>query len=148
MPSAQASTHIYRERPGQVTYRSQQSLRDRTDRAWQAIVFKRVQPQQPVQLSLRLVGFPGAVSVLPEQPLQITTNLSQVWRAPYQHELDFPDNVGQYDISVFAEQLAHNSPLELSVPLADRTTAEIVVPPFVIQEWREIASSDALPSGG
>jgi hypothetical protein len=59
MPPAQASLHTYRERPGQVTVRSQQSLRDDSDRAWQAVAFKRWQQGQYQGTYLRLVGFPG-----------------------------------------------------------------------------------------
>jgi hypothetical protein len=59
MPPAQASLHTYRERPGQVTVRSQQSLRDARDRAWQAVAFKRWQQGQYQGTYLRLVGFPG-----------------------------------------------------------------------------------------
>ncbi|HEY9886857.1 MAG TPA: DUF3122 domain-containing protein, partial [Candidatus Obscuribacterales bacterium] len=60
---AQASLHTYRERPGQVTVRSRQSLRDDRDRAWQAIAFKRTQGTTPPSFYLRLVGFPEAVAV-------------------------------------------------------------------------------------
>lgn len=136
-----ASTHTYQEQPGQVTYRSQQSLRDRQDRAWQAVFFKRLRAAQASGLYLRLVGFPGAVEVLTDQPLQITTSLDQIWLAPSALEgLDLPKNVGQYDLRVLMAQLQADLPLRLMVPLTSTDPAEIVVPPFVVQEWRAIAN--------
>ncbi|MGB5916042.1 MAG: DUF3122 domain-containing protein, partial [Phormidesmis sp.] len=58
-----ASLHTYQERPGQTTFRSKQSLRDRADRSWQVIVFKRYQADMLQGLYLRLVGFPGLVTL-------------------------------------------------------------------------------------
>jgi hypothetical protein len=140
---ALASVHRYQERPGQVTYRSQQSLRDRDDRAWQAVLFKRQQDGQWQGTYLRLVGFPGAVDVVPDQPLQVTTSTDQIWTAPSARNTPLPSNVGQYDIRFLMAQLQSNAPLELAVPLTTGETANVVVPPFVLQEWRDVANRAA-----
>ena len=49
------------EYPGQMLYQSRQNLRDQTGKAWQAIVFKRVHPEGTDTVSLRLIGFLGAM---------------------------------------------------------------------------------------
>lgn len=134
-----ASVHTYQERPEQVTFRAQQSLRDRRDRAWQAVLFKRYQGHKSEGIFLRLVGFPGAVVVARDQPLLITTHGHEVWTAPrVKATVDLPTNVGQYDLTLPLATLQTNTPLTLAVPLQTNETAEIVVPPFVMEEWRTI----------
>lgn len=57
--SAHASIHKYPESSTKVMYRSQQSLRDNLDGAWQAVLFKRLNSGHLESVHLRLVGFPG-----------------------------------------------------------------------------------------
>ena len=76
-----ASLHTYQELPGQTTFRSKQSLRDRTDRSWQVIVFKRYQADTLQGLYLRLVGFPGFVALDELKPMIISTGSSIEWQA-------------------------------------------------------------------
>ena len=49
------------EYPGKMLYQSRQNLQDQTGKAWQAIVFKRVHPEGTDTVSLRLIGFLGAM---------------------------------------------------------------------------------------
>lgn len=49
------------EYPGQMLYQSRQTLQDQTGKSWQAIVFKRVHPEGTDTVSLRLIGFLGAM---------------------------------------------------------------------------------------
>ncbi|MBD0333939.1 MAG: DUF3122 domain-containing protein [Cyanobacteria bacterium Co-bin13] len=135
-----AATHTYHERPGQTTYRSQQSLRDRTDRAWQATLFKRYVGGNLQGIYLRLVGFPGVIQVAAQQSLQINTGTGLVWQA--EPSLDpqtqnLPDNVGQYDLQSVLADLKGAIPLELVVPLR-RGEAHLTVAPFVVEEWRSL----------
>ncbi len=51
-----ASIYTYPESSTQIMYRSQQSLRDLSDRAWPAILFKRIKSGKLERLHLRLVG--------------------------------------------------------------------------------------------
>ncbi|MGP1375214.1 MAG: DUF3122 domain-containing protein [Almyronema sp.] len=141
---ALASTHVYQERPGQVTYRSQQSLRDRQDRSWQAVLFKRYQTETLEGIYLRLVGFPGLVAVEQSQPLTIATGTALTWQAPAARDRtlqQLPTNAGQYDVQTAIAQLAGNIPLQLEVPLQGGGVAEIVAAPFVVREWRSLAAT-------
>ncbi len=142
-PPALASVHVYHERPGQTTVRSQQSLRDRNDRSWQAILFKRYRPDGLEGMYLRLVGFPGVVDVDPQKPLTIDTGTSLQWQA--NPKLDpptpaLPSNTNQYDVSDVMADLQKAIPLTLAVPLHGRVTSEIIVPPYAVKEWRELAA--------
>ncbi|MEA5465454.1 DUF3122 domain-containing protein [Leptothoe sp. PORK10 BA2] len=144
---ALASVHVYHERPGQTTLRSQQSFRDRNDHSWQAILFKRYRPDGLDGLYLRLVGFPGVVTVDPQQPLTITTGTALRWQA--KPKLDpptpaLPSNTNQYDMTDVMADLEKAIPLTLQVPLQGtgprQKASEIVVPPYAVQEWRELAT--------
>ncbi|MEL6554599.1 MAG: DUF3122 domain-containing protein [Cyanobacteria bacterium J06621_11] len=141
-----ASLHTYQEKPGQTTFRSKQSLRDRSDRSWQVIVFKRYQGDALQGLYLRLVGFPGLVAVDDEKPLAIATGSSLQWQAP--PELDpqtpeLPENAAQYNIAETLNALEGDIPLQVDIPLSGDSIAKLVVPPFAVKEWRELAASQA-----
>ena len=138
-----ASIHTYNERPGQTTFRSKQSLRDRSDRSWQVILFKRYQGDSLQGLYLRLIGFPGIVSLNAQKPLVISTGSSLQWQAP--PELDpqtqaLPDNVAQYSVQKAIDALKGDIPLQAEIPLANGSVAQLVVPPFAVHEWRELNS--------
>lgn len=141
--SAIASIHTYREIPGQVTYRSQQSLRARkSNQAWQAVLFKRLQANALEGIYLRLVGFPGMVEVDPSSPLRIETGTELQWQAQPavdQATLALPANVGQYDAQSLISGLTGDIPLQLTIPLKAGRTADLLVPPFVVKEWRSLA---------
>lgn len=145
-----ASLHTYQERPGQLTFRSKQSLRDRADRSWQVIAFKRYQADTLQGLYLRLVGFPGLVAVDAVSPLTIATGASLQWQAA--PTLDpqtpaLPDYAAQYDVADVLSALQSDIPLQIDISLADGGTAELVVPPFAVHEWRELfAKSPAASS--
>ena len=77
--TAIASVHTYPEASGQVMYRSQQSLRDASGKAWQAVLFERLKLGQVECVHLRLVGFPGITELAHPKQLQITTGTGEVW---------------------------------------------------------------------
>ncbi|WP_228024961.1 DUF3122 domain-containing protein [cf. Phormidesmis sp. LEGE 11477] len=138
-----ASLHTYSEKPGQTTFRSKQSLRDRTDRSWQIILFKRYRSDSLQGLYLRLVGFPGLVTVDSQKPLTIATGSSLQWQVAT--ELDpqtaaLPDYVGQYNVMSVLSELSGDIPLQIEIALGDGSTAELVVPPFAVHEWRELTA--------
>lgn len=138
-----ASIHTYQERPGQTTFRSKQSLRDRTDRSWQVILFKRYQGNDLQGLYLRLVGFPGLVTLNASAPLDIATGSSLQWQASPALDPQTPalsDNAGQYDVSRVLEALDGDIPLQVNISLAGGSVAQLVVPPFAVSEWRELAA--------
>ncbi|PZO20702.1 MAG: hypothetical protein DCF25_06285 [Leptolyngbya foveolarum] len=141
IPLPLASIHTYQEQPGQTTFRSKQSLRDRSDRSWQVILFKRYQAQDIQGLYLRLIGFPGMVSVNQKQPITIATGASTQWQA--NAELDpqtpeLPEYAAQYDVAQAISEIKGDIPLQVSIPLGDGSTAQLVVPPFAVHEWRDL----------
>ena len=142
-PPALASVHVYHERPGQTTLRSQQSLRDRNDRSWQTILFKRYRPDGFDGIYLRLVGFPGVVDIDPQKPLIINTGTALQWQV--NPKLDpptpaLPNNTNQYDFTPVMENLQKAIPLTLAVSLQGQAPSEIIVPPYAVKEWRELAA--------
>ncbi|NJL86934.1 MAG: DUF3122 domain-containing protein [Leptolyngbyaceae cyanobacterium SM1_1_3] len=141
---ALASTHVYQERPQQLTYRSQQSLRDRQDRSWQAVLFKRFEAETLAGVYLRIVGFPGLVAVDQAKPLKIDTGTALSWQAASSRDRtlqQLPPNVGQYDVQSAIAELNGNIPLQLTVPLQGGGVAELVAAPFVVREWRSLAQT-------
>ena len=143
-PTAHASLHTYHERPGQVTYRSRQSLRDYDDRAWQAIAFKRLQGETLQGLYLRLVGFPGIVQIDPQHPVVLLAATGQQWqlaRALDPQTQSLPDSVGQYDLQPLLGNLNKALPLEMQIPLAGGTVAEVGIAPFVVKEWLQVKTA-------
>ena len=142
MPSV-ASLHTYQERPGQTTFRSKQSLRDRRDRSWQVILFKRYQKDELQGLYLRLVGFPGLVTLDVQKPISVATGSSLQWQAPPELDpqtSDLPENAAQYNMATPLNALEGDIPLQIDIPLAGGSIAELVVPPFAVHEWRELVA--------
>ncbi len=138
---ALASVHTYHEQPGQTTYRSRQSLRDQTDLAWQATVFKRYTSGVFQGTYLRLVGFPGQTATAPETDLHIATSTAIQWQALPQLDpqtQSLPNGVTQYRIDRLLAGLPSPIPLTLLVPLQDGGTARLVAAPYVVAEWLEI----------
>lgn len=141
LSAAWADVHLYQEKPGQVTLRSQQSLPDQAQRSWQTILFKRYIDDQLEGIFLRLVGFPGQVEVASEQPLQLKIADQFLWQS--QPAIDastlmLPNNVGQYDVQPLLENLESDTRLVLEIPLVSGLPATIVASPTVIREWREV----------
>ena len=141
-----ASLHTYHERPGQTTFRSRQSFRDRADRAWQTVLFKRYDDTGLQGLYLRVVGFPGIANIDPARPLQVSTGTTLQWQV--QPALDpqtpaLPANAAQYDIQAVFQTLSKSIPLELSIPLQNARTATVVIPTYGVREWRTLAQQEA-----
>ncbi len=120
-------------------YRSQQSLRDASGKAWQAILFKRLKSGQVDCVHLRLVGFPGLTEVAHPKQLRITTRNGEVKLAKDVLVATLPLSVGEYDFLEVVNHLDKNKPLQLGVALKGGQRAELLVPPFVVREWRELA---------
>ncbi len=142
--TAQASIHRYPEGDGQVMYRSLQTLRDQGDRAWQTVLFKRVNHGQVTTLHLRLVGFPGGTELLHPRSLHVaTTGASSQWDAPDVFAIasldpDLASSVGEYDFRDVMAQLETNLPLSLTLPLQAGESLTLTVPPFAVREWRKL----------
>lgn len=142
---ATASVHEYPEGTGKVMVRSLQTLRDRREQSWQVVLFKRMHAGQTESMHLRLVGFPGKAEFKHPANLLISGS-DRGWRATdiLPSSSDFPATVGEYDVLEFMTHLNSNAPLEIVLPLSPKN-AELVVPPFVVKEWRQLV--EMKPSG-
>jgi len=118
-------------------------LRDRSDRSWQVILFKRYQGTDLQGLYLRLIGFPGLVTLKAATPLNVKTGSSLQWQAEPAMDPQtpaLPDYAGQYDVASILEALEGDIPLQIDISLTGGSVAQLVVPPFAVSEWRELAS--------
>ncbi|MGF1461471.1 MAG: DUF3122 domain-containing protein [Leptolyngbyaceae cyanobacterium] len=149
LTSAQASIHVYRERPGQVTVRSRLSLRDYQDRAWQVIAFKRTQGTALQGYYLRLVGFPGSMPVDRQQPLTLMAPTGQSWQLSWAVDpqaKSLPETVGQFDLQPLLSDIKRALPLEAQLPLVEAEPAEMAIAPFIVQEWLDVKASTESPA--
>jgi Protein of unknown function (DUF3122) len=144
LPAFATVTQI-EEAPGQMLYQSRQNLRDRTGKSWQVVAFKRVRPDGSEMVSLRLVGFLGAVELDHNQPLTLTTSMGQTLTAKdVTNEISQGAtalaNVGEYDIQPILPQLQSEIPLELTLPMLTGSAVELQISSIAIQEWQTIAN--------
>lgn len=142
--TAQASLHTYFERPGQVTYRSRQSLRDSQDRAWQAVAFTRWQGDTVQEISLRLVGFPGLVTLTPALPVTLVAPTGEQWRLPRRTDDSvqmLPASAGQYDLQPFLRNLGYSLPLKLQISLVGEPAVTLAIAPYIVDEWLQLKTT-------
>jgi hypothetical protein len=145
-PNAAAAIQELEEAPGQRVYQSRQALVDQEGHRWQVIAFKRIRSGEPTRLDLRLVGFPGVVTIDHSQPLILTNSLGKTLTAAEVSSEIFgqarqPEpNVGQYDLEPLLSQLQAEIPLTLTLPIRDGLAVTLSVPPSWVQEWQAIAS--------
>lgn len=138
-----ASIHTYHERPDQTTYRSRLTLPDRRDRAWQATLFHRYRQGEDQGIYLRLVAYPGSAVVAKNEPLTVSTGGGWQWLAAASQATlpaNPPENLGQYAFNEVLAQIATPIPLTLSVPLAGGRPQQLVVAPYVVEEWQALAA--------
>lgn len=152
-PQAAAAIRQLEEAPGQVVYQSRQTLEDQQGHRWQSIAFKRIRSDGQTSVDLRLVGFPGQVTIDRTQPLTLTNSLHQTLQAPSDDRTLFTDtanppaNVGQYDLQSVLPELPAEIPLKLTVPTLQGDAASLLVPPALIQEWQAVAQTGSKQRG-
>ncbi|MBD1844245.1 DUF3122 domain-containing protein [Cyanobacteria bacterium FACHB-63] len=135
---AMASVHTYSDANGAL-FRSLSKLQDDSDRAWQVVFYKKFPFGQPDLIHLRVVGFPGLVTLNHEQPLEIEANRS-LFRAEDVTSKEFPiAQVGEYDFKPVLTQLDTDTKLTLILPLTSGI-ARLKIPPETALEWWRIAS--------
>ena len=132
------------EYPGQMLYQSRQNLQDQTGQSWQAIAFTRIHPEGSSTVSLRLVGFPGAVELDHKQPLTLTTSLGRSLTArdiSSEISQDSPTlaNVAEYDVKSVLPQSKSEIPLQLTLPVVTGAAIELKITPLAIEEWQKIS---------
>ena len=95
-------------------------------------------------VSLRLVGFLGAVELDHTKSLTLTTSMGQTLTAKdvtneISQGANALANVGEYDIQPVLPQLHSEIPVELTLPMLTGGAIELQIPSIAIQEWQTIA---------
>ncbi len=133
-----ASIHEYPETTDRTMFRSVQSLRDDDDRAWQVVLYKRVRSGIVDSFNLRLVGFPG-IQLDHPVALKVVAGNQELGRAKdIWSESDLPVNVGEYDFKSIVAELESDRPLQLNLPVKGKKDLGLLVPTFVVREWRRL----------
>lgn len=124
--------------PGEIIYRSQLKLEDKSGHIWQVILWKQIYPGHPSTVNLRLVGFPGSAELIHPQPLRITKATGEVLIAPDVFLDSAPaPTIGQYNFQDILPKLPVES-LLLSIPLPGEKFINISVPQSVVKEWQTV----------
>lgn len=140
-----ASIRELQEAPGQLVYQSRSTLVDQHGNRWQAIAFQRVHPDRSTNTYLRLVGFPGTVTIDRTQPLIFTNSMGGELQAPDASSQVFTDAqspeamVGQYDLEPILLDLYPEFSWRLTLATADHEPRLFsAIPSAVIEEWQTI----------
>ncbi|MBW4526896.1 MAG: DUF3122 domain-containing protein [Phormidium tanganyikae FI6-MK23] len=133
-----ASVHTYSDSTSML-YRSLSKLQDDSDRAWQVVFYKRFPLGQSDSIHLRLVGFPGLVTLDHNQPLEIEANRS-LFPAEDVTPKDFSiAHVGEYDFKPLLNRLDTDTKLTLILHL-DSGETRLEIPTETTLEWWRVAS--------
>jgi hypothetical protein len=136
-PPVSAEIRQFHEKPGTLLYKSQWTLKDQAGKSWQAIAFQ-VRPPDPQASSflvqLRLVGFPGSVTLDSALPLQLDDR-DQFLTAPSTAAQLPSGAVGQFDIQPILQQLNAKKPLYLTLTAEGGAIGQSL-PPFLVEEWQ------------
>lgn len=147
IPAAWATVRTLEEAPGQVVVQSRQTVPDQRGRSWQVIAFKRQRPDGTATFAVRLVGFPGSVTLDRQQPLTLTNSLGKTFTAADASGKIFTDSerpephVGQYDLQPLLSQLQAEIPLQLALPTVEGETVRLRVPAALVKEWQAVANA-------
>lgn len=129
------------ESPNTILYQSRHSLRDRSGKSWQVILFKRVKSGTVAEVNLRLVGFPGVVEFAHPQPLTMTISGDKELKVEdmFAEKSPYP-NVGQYNIKDVLLELPTTEKVIMSLPMTSNNTISLSLPIPVILEWQTVAN--------
>ncbi|MEB3209946.1 MAG: DUF3122 domain-containing protein [Leptolyngbyaceae bacterium] len=159
---AQASARVIQEhlQDGRILDKSFRALTDSNGYSWQLIAFTDTQAGVTEGPYLRMVGFPGAVSVDRDHPLVVSFPSGQTLMLDDVSFLIFKDgllpqeNVAQYNIGAVLETLPSPGSLRLAVPVfkpiessrnssekfsQDSEPLEFSVSKSIVAEWIAIA---------
>lgn len=140
----QADIGRVEEAPGQVLYQTRTTLKDQKSNRWQAIAFKRYQPDGTDTLGLRLVGFPGTVVIDRSRPLKLVDSLGGELTAADTSARMFTDEtspepyITQYDLGAVLVDIRPAVPLELQIPVESGDPIVLLMAPSTLQEWKQL----------
>ncbi len=137
---ALASIRQMEEVPGQVLIQSRHTLKDNKGDSWQVVLFKRTKADGSSMIHLRLVDFPGLADFAHPQPLTITTNRGDLFKAEDMFAKKAPAaNVGEFDVKNILSQLPVTK-LNLSLAMKDDDSTNLSIPLEVVLEWQSVAT--------
>ena len=137
---ALASIRQIEEAPGQILIQSRHTLKDEKDSSWQVVLFKRTKADGSSTIHLRLVDFPGLANFAHPQPLTITTDAGDSFKAEDMFAEKAPAaNVGEFDVKNVLPQLPVTK-LNLSLKMEDDNSTELIIPTEVVLEWQSLAA--------
>ena len=145
-PPAAAQLHAHPDENGTPVLRSLESLRDLDDQSWQLVAYREGAPGGP--LKLRIVGYPGKLRLEHPTPLSVRSG-RQCWQladltlANPQLASDGRSAAAEFNLAPLIADLGSDRPLRLALP---GVITELPVPPFVVAEWRSLATSGRAPS--
>ena len=143
---AQAAILYNADTSGSVVVQSRRTLRDQGRYSWQVIAFKSVESdQRESQIALRLVGFPGAVEIDPQQPIQLSSSTGKslaIASIANQIPIKIPQaHVGQYDLQSALAALPLDSRLDLHIPTLNHPEIILPISPALIEEWQTVVNT-------
>ncbi|MEO1006079.1 MAG: DUF3122 domain-containing protein [Cyanobacteria bacterium J06638_38] len=137
---ALASIRQMEEAPGQILIQSRHTVKDKKGNSWQVVLFKRTKADGSSTIHLRLVDFPGLADFAHPQPLTITTNKGDSFKAEDVFGEKAPAaNVGEFNVQNILSQLPVTQ-LNLSLAMKDNKTTHLSIPSEVVLEWQSIAT--------
>ena len=144
---ALASIHTYPETETQTMYRSRLSVQDNQNQAWQLILFKRVVSGQVKDFNLRLISFPGQVTIQHPAQLLLEDSHEHQWIGEDLTRQDpqlepVATSVGQYDLLSTMKTLDHAERMELEVTLENGDRRTLIVPQYMVKEWLQLKDTN------
>lgn len=137
---ALASIRQMEEAPGQVLIQSRHTLKDNRGSSWQVVLFKRNKADGSSMIHLRLVDFPGLADFAHPQPLTITTDAGDLFKAEDMFAEKSPAaNVGEFDLQNILPQLPVTK-LNLFLEIKGDDSTKLSIPPEVVLEWQSVAA--------
>ncbi len=137
-----AQLHAHPDENGTPLRRSLESLRDLDDQAWQLVAYRAAPQGAP---RLRVVGYPGKLRLDHPTALLVRSGpfrwaLDDVTLANPQLAADGRAAAAEFDLAPLLADLRQDRPLRLRLP---GVFSELVVPPFVVAEWRQLNDAPA-----
>ncbi|EDY37264.1 conserved hypothetical protein [Cyanobium sp. PCC 7001] len=138
---ALAQLHAHPDENGTPVVRSLESLRDLDYQSWQLVAYREGPPGGP--LRLRVVGYPGKVRLDHPTALRVRSGRGRWELADRTLEnpklaADGRAAAAEFDLAPLLADLHQDRPLRLQLP---GVFVELPVPPFVVAEWRSLATS-------
>ena len=125
---------------GQIINASSEFLRDLDYETWQLVAYK--SEINDGKLILRIIGYPGSLRI--DHPLDLNVSsgrkewlLSDNTLINKELASDRRQAAAEFDLDQLIQDISQNRPLRLSL---DGVFSELPVPPFLVKEWRSIAS--------